>query len=593
MADSFSSSTDNNSFDSISSAVPIKQASNSFDSISSAIPKAQYQPQEIYLSPNATGEDIKKFANAVGIVGDLAAKAPGFNDLVKANATGNGSSAYGFGPMSNATPDTNWFTKGLSNTEQGLEEGIRKIGRAALSLVRTPAEIELSKLDNAINQSNYAQRVKQGTNVDTHSGLYSKPIMNSVGEVVGPALLGGPIAGAARGALVEGGLGALALPTEGAIYGALSDPEHPITGATEGAVVGGVLKGTGMAASATAKGGARMLNSNGDALANEIVDTANALNVGKAVGIPEATGNTTLQAIQQFGAKTPFLKGPLGGLEKAAGEKAAIAQGIPNAARESLNSSAGGDALSILSKEHPNPEALLAQPLKDISPVFNTLSTEGKYATLSALIGKGAAEATKDGVINLGQVASHIKDMSSTLGLEGTSLKGPQAWSLQGLSSLLDATSNLQTIAQKAGGSDFQNLLGLSVLLHAVPHAIASPLTAVGNLGTEIALTRFSKWALNSPVARDALINLSAAKTTPQLSEALTGMTKIMSSSPVNSPIIAQFKDITQQVATLAPEQKAALLKQISRPVKQNLQNNIANTMQNIPKLKKFKKGSE
>jgi hypothetical protein len=506
------------------------------------------KPEETYIHPNATKDDLVRAAKLWGLDPKLIAQSKNYN--------------FDAALKDNQKPlgyDADLIDTGLSkvgvgqNFNQGMVEQMQSLGNKLATVWRNPADQEAAKFEQMLRQSNFTQRQMKGEDNSQYNGGYDAPLSRGAGKLTSGVLAAAPVAITAGAALPVVGAGAIALPVEGAIYGAIGSPEDMTGGAVAGAVTGGLFKAAGMGAKAAARG----LNPNG-AAAGDVIGTAKALGADRAVGMAEATGSAPISSIQAFAARTPFVKS-LSGVGTAVPEKAAVAQTIPGNAVKALQGGAD-DWGSVLSKEVDVSKLPLQNPLA-MSPIYSGLSADGKNAALAGMLETAAKSTTTNGVVDLGALASKVSDIHKTLGISGQALKGEQAWTLQGLEKLLQSTSKLEDLASTVKPSDTLNVIGVGILLREVGHALSNPIGAATDLiGAKIGDKVFS-WLLNSPASRDALIRLSGAKTTAQIAEGVAGVAKAIeapSASAAVSPVQSRLQQIKQNILDAEPGQGPA-----------------------------------
>jgi len=434
-------------------------------------------PEQTHIDPQAGEDGLRQAAKAWGLNPDLIAKSSVYNfkDANKDNSTSLGYNSDFIDTLAHVAGVGQNFNQGAVNFAQDL-------GNKVATIWRDPSDQEGAKFATMLRQSNFTQRQMKGEDVDPITGAYDKPLSQSAGYMAGGLLASGPLAEAAGpyvagalggGKLVAGGGEALLvdpgvlmdgvvrnavgdevagavgdaagaskfLPgvasnaAQGAIYGGVGDPNHPVEGAISGALVGGALPvvgaGLGVAGEKIGQKLAGALIPNPEE-AKEVVRMAGVLDLDKMVGLSEVSPQ--LGKLQDWTGHTTVLD-TLTGAGKSIKEKAALAKTLPDklihvfdrpekygweqgnwvdwANEASRNPTTGEIDLSVLGKKYID----FAKDLEDAGAV-NTLDPRERLTGLDSILARGvgkliqtaaipleksAAKETKlDGAVNIG-----------------------------------------------------------------------------------------------------------------------------------------------------------------------------------------------
>lgn len=510
------------------------------------------KPEEVYIAPDAKLSDKEAAWKAMGIDVDLAKQSKNYdpdaiNQQYKDKNPGLGQNvATSIGESSPVASDTvTHVFKGLVNFGGDIKDLLLN------NSVRSPADIEHGKLQDAINRNINEQLINKGENLDAN-GNYSSPTGEKVGYGTGALAAGIATGGAADAVLPEvAGAGLLARGAQvgrsaiiGGASGAASEPTNPLQGAETGALTGGVLSTAAQGVGA----GVRAVSKNAVA----INDAANI--VGAKPGIAEILGKPNLVGERAM-STTPFIGWLSGTAQSQATKMLAAGTALPRAA-QAINTEylAGKNWYQVL-KDSPVPMGETTfGTIPDISApnfkaIYNNLPQEQKYATIQGLLEGGWSDAASAGANSVGSgsstsvISSMMKSSSTSLSQivktigDQEFVRGPQKWTLDGLQKLLDISNNPKLAAKYTQGA-LNNLTGktskiTSFITSTIPN-LADDVLSVGAGGTAHGVAsvagglpwkfQMMNWMLNSKSARNALTNLASANTNAQTISALSAL---------------------------------------------------------------------
>ena len=524
-------------------------------------PPASYKPEEVHIAPDLPIASKLSALAHTGIDIDLAKQSSNYDPkaidqqykdknpgLVNNAATSIGSSV----PVVGET---------VGNVERGVGHFMGDVGTAVANTVRSPADQEYAKLQDAINRNIQEQLINKGKNIDAQ-GNYSSPTGEKVGygaSALGAGIAGGEVTAAALPEVTATGLPGVGLRTAraagiGAGAGAASEPTDPTHGAEVGAVTAGVLHPIGEAVGATGKAIINKVNKN-KAGAAEVAETGDTLGsmrnattpTSVAFGNPNMTGAETIGKIPYVGS---FLKDVFGasksqGLNWSKGSSAADVALDQMGTDANVLRKAGQPTTGSWQDVLKNEDAIKANPSaaydpKQFATIYPKLSDQGKQA---AITGMFKASLAKNGVVdadgnlagyNLAGVSSDLKNILETTKNQ-TFAKGEQKWTLQGLQKYLEASqpkgmnlspANVSKMSAQDDASLWHPVMtavktGVIGLADEVASGLGFHIPGVIALAKAQAAYRLANMAINNRAVRNGLINLSVAKTPGQISTAM------------------------------------------------------------------------